>query len=126
MLIDTDVLIWMLRGNAVAAQTLEALPSWSITAVTYMELAQGCRSKAELKAMQKAFRGSPHEVFQITESISERACSLVEAYALAHGMQMADALIAATALEHKIPLLTGNAKHFKAIDGLSVNAFKPT
>ncbi|MDI9334501.1 MAG: type II toxin-antitoxin system VapC family toxin [Cytophagales bacterium] len=124
MLIDSDVLIWLLRGNAHAAQTLEALPAWSISAVTYMELVQGCRSRTELKAMQKAFRATPNEVLPLTEAISQRACDLVDAYTLAHGLQMADSLIAATALENGLPLLTGNAKHFKAIAGLEVRAFK--
>ena len=126
MLIDSDVLIWHLRGNAHAAQALEALPTWSISAVTYMELAQGCRSKAELRAIQKAFRASPSDVLPLTEIISNRACELIDEHALGHGLQMADSLIAATALTHGLPLLTGNAKHFKAIAGLDVRAFKVT
>ena len=36
---------------------------------------------------------------------------------------MGDALIAATALEHRLPLLTGNVKHFAAIEHLVVEAF---
>jgi len=50
---------------------------------------------------------------------------LVDAYALSHGMQLADALIAATALEHGTTILTSNAKHFNAVDGLAVEVFVP-
>jgi predicted nucleic acid-binding protein len=50
---------------------------------------------------------------------------LIEAYALSHHMRLADALIAATALTHQIPVLTGNGKHFMAIKGLHVEIFKP-
>lgn len=42
-----------------------------------------------------------------------------------HAQQAADALIAATALEHGLPFLTGNSKHFKAVAGLVVERFEP-
>jgi predicted nucleic acid-binding protein len=38
---------------------------------------------------------------------------------------MGYALIAATALEHQLPLLTANVKHFGAVKGLKVEAFEP-
>lgn len=37
---------------------------------------------------------------------------------------MGDALIAATALEHRLTVLTANIKHFAAIDGLVVERFE--
>jgi len=58
MLIDTDVLIWMTRGHAGAAARLQALKPWRISAVTYIELAQGCRSKQELAQIKKGFARS--------------------------------------------------------------------
>lgn len=53
MLIDTDVLIWMTRGHTGAAARLQGITPWRISAVTYMELAQGCRSKLELERVKK-------------------------------------------------------------------------
>ncbi len=38
---------------------------------------------------------------------------------------MGDALIAATALDHWLPVLTTNVKHFGAVQGLKVEAFNP-
>jgi predicted nucleic acid-binding protein len=38
---------------------------------------------------------------------------------------MADALIAATALEHGLPVLTGNVKHFAAVPGVLIEGFAP-
>jgi predicted nucleic acid-binding protein len=44
-LIDSDVLVWLTRGHVGAARRLHALEHWRISAVTYMELAQGCRDQ---------------------------------------------------------------------------------
>ncbi len=125
MLIDSDVLIWIARGHPGAIAKVQALPNWRISAVSYMELAQGCRNKSELKSMQKTFMSDANDVLPITQSISNLACTLVEKYALSHRVHVADALIAATAMVHAIPLLTGNAKHFSAIKGLEVQVFSP-
>lgn len=125
VLIDSDVLIWFARGNARAVAKLRGLADSYISAVSYMELAQGCRNKAELKVLQKAFKSSAHDVLPITQGISDLACALVEKYALSHSVHVADALIAATAINHGLPLLTANAKHFSVIGGLEVLVFKP-
>jgi predicted nucleic acid-binding protein len=125
MLIDSDVLIWVARGNASAISRLETVANWHISAVSYMELAQGCRDKAELKAMQKAFSFEAGDVLAITQPISDLACTLVEKYALSHSLHLADALIAATAMINAMPLLTGNGKRFSAIKGLKIEVFKP-
>jgi predicted nucleic acid-binding protein len=53
MLVDTDVPIWHLRGNARAAQRLDSLTSFAISAVSYFELLQGMRNRAEMLAVQK-------------------------------------------------------------------------
>ena len=54
-----------------------------------------------------------------------RASYLMEEHALAHGLRLADALIAATALEQACILLTGNDRHFSSITGLEVQTFRP-
>ena len=125
ILVDSDVLIWALRGNPRAVLALQGKAEWYLSAVSYMELAQGCRNKTELKALQKAFKAGDNDVLPLTPAISDLACSLVEKYALSHSLHMADALIAATAISHALPLLTGNGKHFGAVDGLSVQVFSP-
>jgi predicted nucleic acid-binding protein len=64
-------------------------------------------------------------ILPITTAISERASRLVEEHFLAHHLQLADALIAATAIEHKLPIVTSNTKHFQAVKTLKIEAFKP-
>ena len=123
MLVDTDVLIWHLRGYPRATQKLDSFSTLTISAVTYMELLQGLRSKAEMNALQQSLAMRHTQRLPITPAISERATSLMEGMVLSDGLQMGDALIAATALEHQLPLLTGNVKHFSAIANLRVERF---
>ncbi len=52
MLVDTDVMIWHLRGRPAAAQRLNRIAQLTISAVTYMELLQGIRNREELAALQ--------------------------------------------------------------------------
>ena len=61
----------------------------------------------------------------VTEAITRRATELMESLTLSHGLQMGDALIAATAIEHQLPVLTANVKHFSAVEGLAIEAFLP-
>lgn len=123
VLVDTDVLIWHLRGYAQATRRLDQLNSLTLSAVTYLELLQGMRNKAELAALKKMLERRGANVLALTEAITQRACTLMETLAMSHGLQMGDALIAATALEHGLPLLTGNIKHFAAIEHLVVEPF---
>src|SRR5437016_5478985 len=120
MLVDSDVLIWHLRGHAAASQRLNMLPSLIISAVTWLELLQGFRNRMEMQAVQKSLSMRHAERLPLTPAITEQAISLMENLALSHGLQLGDALIAATALTHGLTLLTANVKHFRAVDGLQV------
>jgi predicted nucleic acid-binding protein len=125
MLIDSDVLVWLTRGHVGAAQRLHALPAWRIWAVTHIELAQGCRDKADLARLKKELAARGTEIAPITPAISERAAELIDRLALSHDMRLADALIGATAIEQQATLITANVKHFSAVEGLSFEAAEP-
>ena len=64
-------------------------------------------------------------ILPITKAISQRAVLLVEEYFLAHHLQLADALIAATAIEHNLAIVTSNTEHFQSVKTLRIEAFKP-
>jgi len=49
----------------------------------------------------------------------------VERHYLSHPVQLADALIGATAAVHGLTILTGNDKHYKIIKEVEVNKFRP-
>lgn len=53
MIIDTDVLIWYLRGNTKAKEIVENNIPFSISVVTYMEIIQGMKNKEEFKLFQR-------------------------------------------------------------------------
>lgn len=125
MLVDTDVLIWYMRGHAGAYDTIENLPDITLSAVTQMELMQGMRNKGEMLAFETTLVRWQAKLEPITQAISYRAVILVRDYALSHAMKMGDALIAATALELSRPLLTANSKHYRMIKGLDLHQFRP-
>lgn len=125
MLIDTDVLIWMARGHVGAVARLQTMAPWRISAITYMELAQGCRNKRELESIKKGLAMSQTEILPVNEGISIRAMQLIDIYTFSHGMQLGDAIIAATALEYGLTVFTANVKHFGAIGDLQVERFVP-
>jgi predicted nucleic acid-binding protein len=125
MLFDTDVLIWCFRGVAKAAKAIENDPAPTISVVTYMELVQGVRDKKELKSITSFLADMGILVLPLTENIGHRASIYLEEHALKDGMAMADALIAATAIERSLTLCTGNGKHFRVISDLELDVFRP-
>jgi predicted nucleic acid-binding protein len=125
MIFDTDVLIWASRGNEKAGRVIDSSPDRALAIVSLMELVQGARSRLEVQQIQQSLRRLGFRITPLSEAIGSRAAALIEQYALAHGIQVADALIAATAIESGHPLCTGNAKHFRPIRGLTYVAFHP-
>ena len=125
MLFDTDVLIWALRGSKKAAKEIDGAESRFISAVNYMELMQGARNKREQIMLKQFLNELDFVVLPITEAISHRAMVFIEEYALQSGIQLADALVFATACEHSLTLCSANQKHFRNIQSLDSKVFKP-
>ena len=125
MLVDTDVLIWYMRGNLRAADALDRLDKPALSAVAYMELVQGLRNKRELQTLRTTLRALNAPVLSIDETISNKAMFYLEQHFHSHALRLADALIGATAVSHGMPLLTGNTKHYKVIADLSLERFRP-
>jgi len=124
VLIDTDVLIWYLRGNEDARNVINANIPFKISVVTYMELIQGIRDKRELKVLQKYLKKWSTGIIQINENISTRAVFFMEDYYLSHSLELADAMIAATAAENQEIVLTANDKHYGFIPNIQINKFR--
>jgi predicted nucleic acid-binding protein len=124
-LIDSDVLIWFTRGHSGARDRLAKINPWKISVVTYLEVAQGCRNKEELQRIKVGLARQQAKILPLSATVGERATQLIDEHALKDGLQLADALIAATAQEHGLILLTGNAKHFSVLPTLTIERFLP-
>ena len=124
MLIDTDVLIWYIKGNQKAYRAVE-YNGFSISVISYMELVQGMRNKQELNILRKTMCNWQVKMLYISEEISAKAMFYVEQHYLSHSIQLADALIAATAAAHGLPILTGNNKHYAAMKNIEIKIFRP-
>ena len=124
VLVDSDVLIWVLRGHAEAAQTLLAQNDLAVALVSRLELLRGVRSAAEKRHLSVILDRFRFHTLALTPAIGERALTLLDEVGLANAIDVADCLIAATALEHDLPLVTGNIKHFGVIRGMKLQAFR--
>jgi len=124
-ILDTDVLIWYLRGNQKALELIDSLDRFCISSVTYMELIQGMRDKKELKLLQQTLKSWGVKIIFISEEISAKALFFMEEYFLSHSMQLADSLIAATASNYGLELITANDKHYKVVKELDIKVFRP-
>ncbi len=125
MIIDTDILIWYLRGSDVSKKAVEENVPFSISVVTYMELMQGMLNKTEMKKFQKQLQKWNVNIIQIDKEISARAMFYIQEYALSHSMLLADGLIAATVVQYGEVLFTANDKHYKYLPTIEIKKFDP-
>jgi len=124
VLFDTDVLVWVLRGNRSAAAVLEADEDRQASVVTYMELLQGARGQRDAAEIKAFLARRAVRVLPLTEGIGHRACIYIEEYGLKAGLGVADALVAATAAEGRLVLCTANRKRYRLISDLDVRLFR--
>jgi predicted nucleic acid-binding protein len=125
VIIDTDVLIWYFRGNENALNIIKKNIPFNISVITYMELIQGMRNKNELQILKKYLKKWNVKIIQINENISARSMFLVETYYLSNSLELGDAIIGVTARENQETLLTANYKHYKVIQDLNIEIFRP-
>jgi hypothetical protein len=125
MLFDTDVLIWIQRGNIKAAHLVDRTDERLISVQTFMELLQSAHDKGQHAIIKRYLADLSFSVLPLTENIGHRALVYVEEYGLSSGMRAGDAIVAATATENGLTLATGNARHFRPVKGLSLRVFRP-
>lgn len=124
MMLDTDVLIWLMRRNVNAITLVASLRQREVAQATWLELVEGVRNRRELAEMRSLLADLNIRMLPLTEGIGQRAGILMEEHALRDGLDAMDALIAATALENGLPLATANNKHFKSL-GVELRVFRP-
>jgi len=125
MIYDTDILIWVQRGNSKAAKLIEEDEDKFLSIQSFMELLQGAKNKLHHKYVKDFITEFNFSVLPFTENIGHRALIYVEEYALSSNMRSGDAIIAATAVENNMLLVSSNIKHFKVVKELQLKMFKP-
>ncbi len=125
MIFDTDILIWVQRGNEKAARLIDRDEERYLSIQSYMELLQGAKNKTHHKYVKDFISDFGFSVLPFTENIGHRALIYVEEYALSSNMRAGDAIVAATAVENNMTLVSSNIKHFKVVNELRLKRFKP-
>lgn len=115
-LIDTTVLIDYLRGNGRANKFLNGLDEVNCSLITAAELYQGARNKIEQRLIDRILTQT--KIISLTPEIGNQALQLTKNYSISFGIQISDALIAATAIKNSFILVSSNVKHFNRISNL--------
>ncbi len=124
--VDSDVLIDFQRGNQLVLRELAYLERVALLAVSLivrLELVIGSPNREFLQRTEKLLRR--FRLLPLTTEIGEVADRWVTGFNLSHGLQLPDALIAATALHYQAPLLTKNQRDFRFLPGLKLLPFPP-
>ena len=123
ILCDANIWIDFYKDDPGIIGNLKAIgqDNLAINTVILAELIQGARNKKEANKILADARSI--NMYKIDTQISDICIDLLCSYSLSHGLRVADAIIAATALYHNIELYTLNIKDFKFIKNL--NLYKP-
>jgi predicted nucleic acid-binding protein len=125
VIFDTDILVWIQRGNEKAAALVDSEAERYLSILSYMELLQTASSKKQHTTVKEFLRLYGFQLLPLTENIGYRASIYIEEYSLSSGLRAGDAIVAATATEDNMVLATGNGKHFKPIKDLALKVFRP-
>ena len=125
VIFDTDILIWVQRGNTKAADLVDREEERLISVQTYMELLQCAENRRQQDVIKQFLKDFGFQTLPLTENTGHRAAIYIEEFSLSHGVRTGDAIIAATAAENNLTLCSGNAKHFKPIRDLKLRIFRP-
>ena len=114
LLIDTNILIDFLRARKESVDFFNQRErQLLVSAITVAELYSGVRGEDELRQIKNLL--DILHIVPVSASIAKRGGLLKKKFAKSHGLGIADAVIAATALEEDAGLITLNLKHFPMI-----------
>jgi predicted nucleic acid-binding protein len=119
VLLDSDVMIDLLRNYPPAAQWFDSLPEdedLAMSGYVVMELIQGCRNKTEQEKVQREL--AKYGIVWLSPTDCDAALNLFSAYRLIHNAGLLDVLIGQTALSLGVPLYTFNQRHYSFLPGL--------
>lgn len=120
MIIETTILVDLLRGSQKARAFLNAFPllQRSISSVTVAELVEGCRNRRELGVLDRELR--LYGLVWVDTAQSQLADRWHRRFHLSKGVGFLDCLIGAAAFCTSSPLATLNDKHFRVLPGIAI------
>ena len=124
-LVDTSVLIALFRRNEDAKKALDSLIANDtyICDITFLEILAGCSTAEKRKYALNLL--DVYGLLKNNEKISDKSMQLMSRYCIQRPnrptLRLADCLIAAFAVYHKMELLTFNKKDFDFIQGISIH-----
>lgn len=114
-LLDSSVLIDILRGYDPAEEWLATQEQLGVTQIVWLELLEGAQDKrAQVRALKLLRR---FETIKLTPVDMEWAVKQLTRYGLSHNVGAFDCLIASVHPRLNAPLYTRNLKHFMPIIG---------
>jgi tRNA(fMet)-specific endonuclease VapC len=127
-LIDSDWVIDYLAGGAESLQLLESLADEgiAISILTYMEVYQGILRSPQPKEVEASLAGflSSVPIIPVSLEVAQRCARLRELLRVQGrrvNQRAIDLLIAATALEYDLTLITRNSRDYADIPGLVIH-----
>ena len=116
ILLDTDVMVDILRGYEPAKIWLESTQEIGLPGLVAMELIQGCQNAKEQMQLQKALQ--TYQFYWPNEDDCNSAFASFSSHHLGGNIGSLDALIAQTAIGINAELATFNVKHYRVLRGL--------
>lgn len=133
VLLDTDTLSEVLKQRdpnvvARAIDYLAAYGSFTFSAVTRFEICRGFKDKGAANQLARFKDFCSHStIIPVTDNVLDQAEDLwVVARRGGHPCGDADLIIAATAIETRRILVTGNTAHYAWIPGLALQDWRKT
>jgi predicted nucleic acid-binding protein len=115
-LVDTNILVDILRNHPPAFQWFQTQVNLGITPVVYMELLSGASNQIKQRRAEKFLQ--QFQKAYLTEADMDWAIAQYKRYRLSHNLGILDSLIASPNYRLGIPLYTGNLKHFTPLLGI--------
>ena len=121
LVVDTDVLVDVMREYQPALDWLQALPDEDVLVPGFvaMELIDGCKNTGEIRATRKAL--SNFRVIWPSESTCASALTVLMDCRPKYGLGIIDALVGQMAIALALPLATFNKKHYTCIPRLQTH-----
>jgi len=117
--VATDVCFDLALGVPEAVEFFKKPPvDIRLATATYLELLQAARTPEEQRRLKRFVQ--PYAVLSLGPMASSRAVELLLEHGLTTGLTALQALAAATALAHEVPLVTRSPEPYAAIRDLDV------